>query len=54
MTNALTRWNPLRELEEFQNRILGAFNPAASRRGNGQDSLALPEWMPVVDIAEDD
>ena len=54
MTNALTRWNPLRELEDFQNRILGAFNPASARRGNGQDSLALPEWMPVVDIAEDD
>ena len=54
MTNTLTRWNPLRELEDFQNRILGAFNPTSARRGNGQDSLALPEWMPVVDIAEDD
>ena len=54
MTNTLTRWNPLRELEDFQNRILSAFNPAAARRSNGQDSLALPEWMPVVDIAEDD
>ena len=54
MNNTLTRWNPLRELEDFQNRILGAFNPASARRGNGQDSLALPEWMPVVDIAEDD
>ena len=54
MTNTLTRWNPLRELEDFQNRILGAFNPGSARRGNGQDSLALPEWMPVVDIAEDD
>ncbi len=44
----------MRELEDFQNRILGAFNPASARRGNGQESLALPEWMPVVDIAEDD
>lgn len=50
----MTRWNPLRELEEFQNRILGAFNPASARRGSDQVSLALPEWMPVVDIAEDD
>ena len=54
MTNALTRWNPLRELEEFQNRILSAFNPAPSRRGNGQESLTMAEWMPVVDISEDD
>jgi HSP20 family protein len=53
MTNALTRWNPLRELEDFQSRILSAFNPS-SRRGNGQESLAMVEWAPLVDIAEDD
>ena len=54
MTNALTRWNPLRELEDFQTRILSAFNPASARRGNGQESMALAEWAPLVDIAEDD
>ena len=54
MTNALTRWNPLRELEDFQSRILSAFNPASARRGNGQESLGLAEWMPLVDIAEDE
>ncbi len=54
MTDTLTRWNPLRELEHFQHRILSAFNPTAARHGNDQNSLALPEWMPVVDIAEDD
>ena len=54
MTNALTRWNPLRELEDFQSRILSAFNPASARRDHGQESLALAEWMPLVDIAEDE
>jgi len=54
MTNALTRWNPLRELEDFQHRILSAFNPSSARRGNSQESLTLAEWMPVVDISEDD
>lgn len=54
MNNTLTRWNPLRELEDFQNRLVNAFNPASPRRGNGQDSLALAEWMPLVDIAEED
>jgi HSP20 family protein len=45
----------LRELEDFQSRILGAFNPSSSRRSNGGgESLALAEWMPLVDIAEDD
>ena len=52
MKHTLTRWNPLRELEEFQNRILGAF-PRRGGNGDGQDSLAA-EWMPLVDIAEND
>ena len=54
MTNALIRWNPLRELEDFQTRILSAFNPSSARLGNGQDSPGLAEWMPLVDIAEDE
>ena len=44
----------MRELEEFQNRVLSAFNPAHSRRENGQEALTSAEWMPLVDIAEDD
>jgi HSP20 family protein len=44
----------LRELEDFQHRILSAFNPSSARRGNSQESLTLAEWMPVVDISEDD
>ena len=54
MNSTLTRWNPLRELEDFQSRILSAFHPAATRSGNGQESLTGAEWMPLVDIAEDD
>lgn len=54
MTNVLTRWNPLRELDEFQNRILRAFNPESARRGSNQESLTLAEWIPLVDITEDD
>jgi HSP20 family protein len=54
MNSTLTRWNPLRELEDFQTRILSAFNPSSSRRSNGQESLTMAEWMPVVDISEDD
>jgi HSP20 family protein len=54
MNNTLTRWNPLRELEEFQDRILNAFNPSSSRGSNGQESLTMAEWMPVVDIFEDE
>jgi HSP20 family protein len=56
MTNALTRWNPWRELEDFQSRILGAFNPRSSKSyGNGDgDGNGSALWMPLVDITEDD
>ena len=44
----------MRELEDFQNRILSAFKPASRENGNGQEALAMAEWMPLVDVAEDD
>lgn len=53
--NTLARWNPLRELEDFQSRILNAFNPASARRSNGgEESWTMAQWAPLVDIAEDD
>jgi len=55
MANNITHWNPLRELEEFQNRILSAFQPGGSaRRGNERESLTSAEWVPLVDITEDE
>jgi HSP20 family protein len=54
MSKALTRWSPLHELQEFQNRILSAFVPDHSKRENGQESITMAEWMPLVDISEDD
>jgi HSP20 family protein len=53
MNTTLSRWNPMRELEDFQQRILSAFRPG-ERRGNGQETLTEAEWMPLVDIVEDD
>src|SRR5688572_23223630 len=54
MNTTFTHWNPMRELEDFQHRILSAFHPGQKRNGNGQDSLASAEWMPLVDIIEDE
>jgi HSP20 family protein len=51
---ALTRWNPFREMEELQNRLLSVFNLTAPRRGDGQESITVAEWAPLVDIIEDD
>lgn len=52
--NSLTRWNPVRELEEFQNRILSAFKPSSGHQANGTEDLHQAAWAPPVNIWEDD
>src|SRR5438093_12742349 len=54
--NKLITWNPLREMDEAQNRVnrffLGGF---PNRKGSGEiHSLAVADWSPEVDISEDD
>ncbi|MFD0893781.1 Hsp20/alpha crystallin family protein [Luteolibacter ambystomatis] len=52
MKQALSAWNPLRELEDFQNRILRAFNP--NNRDTAGQSPASTQWSPLVDVSEDE
>src|SRR5947207_12116683 len=54
MMNTLTRWEPFREMEDLQNRLSTFFSRAPMRRGNGKESITLPEWTPLADITEDD
>jgi HSP20 family protein len=62
MNRTINRWNPLRELEDFQQRILSAFNSGHNRNGHpdhnggskGEEALTTAEWMPLVDIIEDE
>ena len=51
----VTRWNPLREMEQMQNRLASLWN-WDPLRGNGhkEESLTVAEWSPRVDIVEDD
>jgi HSP20 family protein len=51
--NALTKWNPFRELEEIQNR-LGSLFGRTPMRGLGEEAMTVNEWTPLVDITEDD
>ena len=53
MQQTLTRWEPLREMEEFQNRLSTLFGRPL-RRGNGREEITLPEWTPLADITEDE
>jgi HSP20 family protein len=55
--NALTRWNPFREMEDMQRRMSSLFDWSPFRRSNltaEDENIAVPEWAPLVDIAEDD
>jgi HSP20 family protein len=54
MMNTLTRWEPFREMEDLQNRLSTLFSRTPMRRGNGKESITLPEWTPLADITEDD
>ena len=52
--NAISRWNPLRELEEFQNRVLSAFKPSRVREEQSGGPSPASDWAPAVNIAEDE
>jgi HSP20 family protein len=55
--NKLITWNPIREMEEAQNRFstfFGGLPTFPIRFPKNGDSLKLAEWSPLVDITEDD
>jgi HSP20 family protein len=53
--NALTRWDPFRELEDMHRRLSTVLDGDSwSRRRNEKEAMAVAEWAPVVDIAEDE
>ncbi|MEW6302642.1 MAG: Hsp20/alpha crystallin family protein [Verrucomicrobiota bacterium] len=52
--NAITRWDPFKELDELQNRLGTLFGRAPVRAENGKrEPLTVAEWAPLVDISED-
>jgi HSP20 family protein len=53
MQQTLTRWEPFREMEEFQNR-LSTLLGRSPRRPIGREEITLPEWTPLADITEDE
>ncbi len=55
--NALIPWNPFREMDDLQRRMSSLFDRNPFRRGNlaaEDENISVPEWAPLVDIAEDD
>ena len=52
--NAITQWNPIRELDNLHDRVLRAlYRRSDTRNDDGQQPLIAAEWAPAVDIVED-
>ena len=47
------RWDPSRELEEIGERVNRLF-VRPNRRESGREALTVADWIPTVDITEDD
>jgi HSP20 family protein len=55
MMNALTRWDPFKEMEELQDRFAKMFGLTPARHGDGgRELMTTTEWLPSVDIIEDE
>jgi HSP20 family protein len=52
---ALSHWDPVRELDEFQNRLATLFGrTTVPAKGDANEWLTRADWAPLVDIVEDD
>ena len=54
ITRRTNVWDPVQELNALQNRLSSLFGRTTLRPSKGEESLALADWAPVVDISEDD
>jgi HSP20 family protein len=53
--NAVTRWDPFKELNELESRLATMFGRAPVRKtGEKDEAMTVAEWAPLVDITEDE
>ncbi len=53
--STLTRWEPLHELDELQNRLSTLFGRAPVKKSEGgREAMRVAQWAPLVDISEDE
>ena len=53
--NLLTRWDPFKEMDDLFHRRLGSvFGLTPQRQPNGKEEMTVAQWLPLVDITEDD
>jgi HSP20 family protein len=49
-----TRWNPFKELAEFERGLESFFGRVPAIAGNGGEAITETLWAPLTDITEDD
>jgi HSP20 family protein len=49
-----TRWNPFKELADFERGLESFFNRVPAMKGNGEEPITERLWEPLTDITEDD
>ena len=52
--SALTRWDPFKEMDDLQKRLTSIFGLSPQRTTNGKEDMTVAQWLPLVDITEDD
>ena len=52
--NALTRWDPFRELEDMQNRLTNVLGRRSQQEDGNNQSITAAQWTPLVDVVEDE
>lgn len=50
----LTKWEPLKELEDVRARLNRIFKRGDLRNESGSETLKVADWVPSVDISETD
>ncbi len=48
------RWDPFKELEDISERFNRIFGRLGARRESGREAMTAADWVPAVDISEDD
>jgi len=51
--NPADQWDPFKELEAMENRLGMLFGRLPGNRERKQETMALTQWAPLVDITED-
>ena len=51
---APVRWDPFKEMEDLGERFNRLVGRDAARRESGQEALTVADWIPKVDIVEDE